>query len=692
MKVHVLIFCLFEVYFSFGQQNLQKDFKPLKSTGILPEIFTNDIKETIKTDLNDLGIEDKDKKIKSTYYTAVNYEIEKQVKSGNTLINDEVTVYINEIVDIILKNQPELRKKIKVYTSKSPVVNAFCYDKGYLFVNSALVAHAKSEAELAYVLCHEISHYTKQHNISDYVHTQKMEKSVEGKNNKDLFLERCQYSKAQESEADIEGFNLLGQTNYDLNDAANTFDFLQYSHLPFELVEFKKTFLESEKFKIPDYYLLKEVAPIKDNSNEDDSEHTHPNTTKRKKVIQELIAQKENSGRVKFELGEKKFKYIRDLARFELCRLLLVNRDYTGAFYSSYVLAQQYPENLFLIQTMSKSLYAMSLYRASYLRYNKDSYLDGPIHYLEVESYPQQFYYLTNKMPDNEWNLMTLNYVYRSKKKFNNDYVLTVVSDSLFNLIRYANCDLEGFSKLGIVNVNANKDTTRYYKKIFADLFENDKEFCQKFPKTVGQEILIPYTPKSYNVNKFSKKLRTIDSISIVMSLEPFYIIYNENDNQIDYMESDNRQKELVEYIKTCAAKKNFKLIVLDPGLINSSEVDKMNDFSVVNDWLNERSDGSDNEKSRVPVFSVDEIIDVTKKYGTSHVLKTGFVILKQKRYNGYVFYTVIYDFKQNKEVYVQQEFFRGIPSKNEAENKICNLFHELKTGVRILENPKSKK
>ncbi|MES2512967.1 MAG: M48 family metallopeptidase [Bacteroidota bacterium] len=675
-----------------GQQNLQKNFLPIKSQGILPEIFTRDIKETIKADLNDLSAEDKDKKIKSGYFTSVNYEIEKKVKSGTTLLNDEITTYINQIVDVILKNQPDLRKKIKVYTSKSSVVNAYCYDKGYLFVNSALVAHTKSEAELASVLCHEISHYTKQHNILDYIHTQKMEKSVEGKTHKDLFLERCQYSKTQESEADLEGFKLFEQTNYDLNDAANVFEFLQYSHLPFELVEFKKSFFESDQFKIPAYYSLKDLAPIRNNSNEDDAEHTHPNTAKRKAAIIDVIKQKQNSGRVKFELGETKFNYIRDLARFELCRLYLVNRDYEAAIYSSYILSQQYPDNVFLAQTISKSLYAISLYRASYLRYNKDSYLDGPVHYLQVESYPQQFYYLVNKMPDNEWNLMSLNYVYRAKKKFGNDNILSSLSDSLLTMMRYTNCNLDGFMRRGIVNINPNKDTTTYYKKVFLDLFENDKAFCAKFPKTVGHETAIPYTPKSYNVNKFSKKLRTIDSISIVMSLEPFYVIYNEDDNQIDYMESDNRQRELIEYIKTCSAKNKFKLVVLDPGLVDSSEVDKINDFSIVNDWLSERTDGSDNEKNKVPVFSVDEISKVTGKYGTSHVLKTGFVILKQKRYNGYVFYAVIYDFKQNKEVYVQQEFFKGIPSKNETESKICSLFHELKTGVRMKEDPKTKK
>ena len=166
----------------FSQQNLNLDFKPLKSQGILPEIFSRDMKETVAQEITELNkTEDLDKSLKSTYLTAANYEIEKKVKSGNALINDEVTTYINEIVDIILKDQPDLRKRINVFTLKSSVVNAYCYDKGYLFMDVGLIAHTKNEAQLAYVLCHEITHYVKQHNILGYIHNEKLESSVEGK-------------------------------------------------------------------------------------------------------------------------------------------------------------------------------------------------------------------------------------------------------------------------------------------------------------------------------------------------------------------------------------------------------------------------------------------------------------------------------------------------------------------------------
>lgn len=381
-------------------------------------------------------------------------------------------------------------------------------------------------------------------------------------------------------------------------------------------------------------------------------------------------------------LGDQRFLYIRDLARFETCRLQLKNRNYGAALYSAYLLLEKYPENLFLIQTVSKCLYGISLYRAGYLRYNRDSYLDGPTHYLEVESYPQQLYCMINKMPDNEWNILALNYTYRQHKKFPDDKLLNTISDSLFSMMAFTNCELEGFGNTDkkIVNVNPIKDTTSYYKQVFKDLFLTDGEFIKKFPETVGKEILIPYTPKSYKVKRLTKYIKEFDKISKVMTVAPFYLVF-ENGRETDYFEADEQQRRLTNVIKQCAKDKDFRIEVLDPGAIDPGEVSKFNDFSVVNDWLYERMDGRDNEKSRVPVFCVDGINDVIDHYGT-HLLKTGFVYSKGKA-KEYVFYTVIYDLRENREVYVKQELFSGVPTEAEMKNKILSLFNELKYGIK---------
>lgn len=60
-----------------------------------------------------------------------------------------------------------------------------------------------------------------------------------------------------ESEADLEGFKLFEGSTYNFDQAKKAFGVLQYADLPFELVEFKRNFLETESMKLPNGYFLK---------------------------------------------------------------------------------------------------------------------------------------------------------------------------------------------------------------------------------------------------------------------------------------------------------------------------------------------------------------------------------------------------------------------------------------------------
>lgn len=699
-----------------AQQNLKENFVPLKSEGILPDIFTQNIRNVIKADITDLNKgKEKDKAIKSIYLTEANYEIEKIIKSGNTLINDEITKYLNKLKDIVLVNSPDLKSKLNIYTLKSTVVNAYSYDKGYIFFDVGLISQAESEAQLAYILCHEISHYTKRHNIQGYVQNRKLEKEVyEGKSTDDVLIEKCQYSKENESEADLEGFKLFEGTNYNFIQAQKAFDVLQYAHLPFELVEFKKEFLETENFKLPNGYFLKEVSSIRNNAADDDTKSTHPNTVKRKTAIEDLIKARSNDGRVNNVAGEDLFKYIRDLARFESCRLYLKHRDYPNALYAAYILREKYPENKYLSQIISKCLYAITLYKKGDLRYGSESYLEeGITAYANVESYPQQIYHLIEKMPENEWTIVALNYTYRAHKKFPDDEILNRLSDSLFVIMGRTNWGIVDFvrnnkkeeksvvvkdtsspkSKTELI-ANLQKENnfknydTAYYKEVFVDLFMNDKEFVKKFP-SAGQAVHISsgfsdYRPRSYSTNKKALKkgnrYKEMEKVSKVLTLEPFYVIIDTKENTTSSVEADEKQEILIKTINNCAAKQNFELVTLDPGLITANDVAKINDYSVINDWFFERLDAYQYSSSSVPVFASDEIKNITAKYGTTHILKTGIGYVKgRKKYT--VFYAAIYDLKSNKMVYLKQEVFRGKPNKDLVNTKMYQLFYEIKNG-----------
>ena len=316
-------------------------------------------------------------------------------------------------------------------------------------------------------------------------------------------------------------------------------------------------------------------------------------------------------------------------------------------------------------------------------------------------------------MPENEWAVASLNYTYRAHKKFPNDSLLDRLSDSLFHLMGRTNWGIVDFVRTNRKEVKkeAVKDTTSpksktelianlqkennfknydtaYYKDAFVDLFMTDKEFVTKFP-TAGQAVssssgFSDYRPRSYSTSKKAMKkgnrYKEMEKVSKVITLEPFYVIIDNKENTTASVEADEKQETLINTINSCAGKQNFELVTLDPVLITASDVSKMNDYSIINDWIYERFDGYENSNGSIPIFGTDGIKDIIKKYGTTHILKTGIGYVKGKR-KYTVIYAAIYDLKTNKMVYLKQEVFKGKPNKDLINAKMYQMFYELKNG-----------
>lgn len=706
----LLLICAFTCS---AQQDLKKNYAPLKSRGELPAVFTQNIRAVIKQDVTELKKrEDENKGLKSTFLTASNYQIERIVRSGNTLINDEITDYLNKIADIVLKDNPGLRKQLNIFTYKSSVVNAYSFDKGYVFIDIGLIAQAETEAQLAYIICHEISHYTKQHHINSYVKNAEIDsRNYYGQSSEARIIDKCQYSKENESEADIEGFKMYERTLYNLKQAEKAFDMLQYAHLPFELVPFKKTYFETANYVLPQGYFLPEVSAIKDNSNEDDTKQTHPNTKKRKQAIGEIVNNRDNTNRVNAIAGQEKFEYIRDLSRMELCRLYLKNRDYPNALYGAYIMSLKYPANEYLAEVISKCLYAITLYDKGEITYGNESNLEnGFVSYSLVESFPQQLYHLISKMPENEWTIMSLNYVYRAHKKHPDNKELSALSDSLFSLMKRTKWGITDFARVpkkkeapktdstGTVKEtpkepssktdliasmqkerSVNKEDTVYYKDVFVDLFVSDREFADKFPSSGISETESSGSFSSYRDDSFRKRnMRASAKVQKVILLEPFFIKIDETQREeIQYVTSDTKQENYSKILSECAQKLEFELITIDPGLLTSAEVDKINDYSVINDWFDEKFD-TDKEKNKI--LNTNDIDEVIKKYGTQYVLKTGIATVtnvygKKRTY----FYGFLFDIKKNEIVYRKYEYFKTKDRTDLVNAKTYQMLYELK-------------
>ncbi len=91
-------------------------------------------------------------------------EFMKVTRSRYRFIRDPFIVdYINKVGNIILSTMPPQPFQYRFYVIRQDVFNAFAGPGGNIFVNSGLIEAMESEAELAGILSHEITHVKARH-------------------------------------------------------------------------------------------------------------------------------------------------------------------------------------------------------------------------------------------------------------------------------------------------------------------------------------------------------------------------------------------------------------------------------------------------------------------------------------------------------------------------------------------------
>lgn len=140
---------------------------------------------------------------------------------------------------IISKNH--IDTNVHFFLLRSSAYNAFATDEGYIFATTALLANVKTEDELAFVLCHELSHYILGHNLktqelkkTKIKELRKKMKASRGRNAKlktlDNFLkEYYSFSRANELEADSLGMLFYLKSGYNPNSIVQSLNNLQYA-------------------------------------------------------------------------------------------------------------------------------------------------------------------------------------------------------------------------------------------------------------------------------------------------------------------------------------------------------------------------------------------------------------------------------------------------------------------------------
>lgn len=227
--------------------------------GEIPQEFLRSVDETYQHSLanqTDFSSEQAD------FYLQNAYQVQQLLSSGKVLFNDDATLYLNMLASQILRNRPELQTSLRFFAVKAPEVNAFATNDGLVLVNIGLLAHVEHEAQLAFILCHEISHYLHQHPLDIYLKgldqsTSAASATPPGESQAAL---STRYTREKELEADRLGWELFLEAGYDPKAGLDAFDLVQKAGQAYGNDIFDLSWLNVSTLSFPESYRLDSIS------------------------------------------------------------------------------------------------------------------------------------------------------------------------------------------------------------------------------------------------------------------------------------------------------------------------------------------------------------------------------------------------------------------------------------------------
>ncbi len=671
-------------------KNLKNNYIPIKPKGNIPEDLCNLFTEAYNKDKQNQNNEKntrKEKQAKEKFLQESNYYLNQILTSGIVLYNTDLNEYIEKILDKILVNEPEIRKNIRLYILKTPTVNASATDKGILFVNLGLIAQCSSESQLAFILSHELIHYIKKHNINLFLEKEKLASSntvIRSGASKDWLYKTHFRSREMETESDEKGFeDLFLKTNYDLNQAIETFDVLQYAYLPFDEVVFDKSFLTDSMFFFPDKYFPDAINTIKARDDYDDENSTHPNIKKRREALQERIEKLDNKTRIINPMGNDNFKSVRDIARFECLRLFIIEQNFTQSFYNAWLMKNEYPQNQYIDQIISASLYGLSKYK------KQGSIGDVVPNVKKTEGEIHAVNSLFKNIKENELTAIALRYTYKSLQKYPEDKYLTAIKDDLFkdlvvknkaeiktfekNAQNYSSADISDdksdslqkqSSKIrNIEKKKKNQKSIEFYNYIFAGLMNNEA-FLTDFKNAIknneksnakkkenedneddadtDEELANNEDEEELISTRYYQRRGFKLGIDSILLYNPFYIKFDfRKQQELRFFDTEKSQLAYIALLKENAQKLNLNMDIVSANDLKSSGTELYLKHQLLNDWTDEFNNWDINGKK--VLFLSEDIKSIIKDYNTKYLNLTGIISAKAKQLDNRMFSYMLY-------------------------------------------------
>lgn len=300
------------------------------------------------------------------------------IKSGDFYFDTELNVYVNSIYEKIAKANPSI-PPITIFISRYPSANAFNTGDGNIVVNIGLLNKLANDAQLAFILSHEIAHQTRSHVNNTIIskaekymskefqeqlkQTLKEEYNVRSKVRELLMPEifnDMRFGRRDELEADSLGLIYSTNAGFNSTDIIATMDLLSqidtyYDSNPLQL----KSLITVPEVKFNDRWLnnshaTSSLSMIEEDADTlEDSLKTHPDTKLRREAMERQL---------KTIASVKGQTYVSDSTHFERFRLIADMEMVASYFYyevlsrmmyQAYEIKARYPSNTYANMMLS---------------------------------------------------------------------------------------------------------------------------------------------------------------------------------------------------------------------------------------------------------------------------------------------------------------------------------------------------
>ncbi len=394
----------------------QKVYQPLSATSSSSAVLQA-VNKRFQSDLTKLP-KKHTKDFKEIYQKRYD-NLVRNIKRGLYLEDKTVHNYFNTILQNIINANTDIPfRDIRLLISRSAIPNASCIGEGTLVLNLGLITRLENESQIAFVICHELAHYKRNHvnkAIRKHVNTMNSKKTQKELKRlsklefnkyekgmallKTLTYDSKRHSRLHEVEADSIGLFYMMKTSYDVSEAVRCLEILdeidsdKYNY-PTDL----KKYFNATEYPFKARWLKKETfITMDDSSNESefnsDSLKTHPDCQKRIISVKRQLKGKSTGNRKKALQSEQWLAdFILD-SDYEIVERSYRSGNLGYCFYYTLQLLELYPDDIYLNTIIGKCLNA---YRLARLNHEGSNYVPPASNDDSDDAYNQIVLFLNN--------------------------------------------------------------------------------------------------------------------------------------------------------------------------------------------------------------------------------------------------------------------------------------------------------